>query len=105
MTATSTPGRTADPDPVDEFIAFGSTKTGGGTRDAPSRRGWLVAVAIVLAAAMGFGGARLTDTAPRGLLLVANSVRGAGAVDIGFGLSRRHDLEDDGVHRLGQDGD
>jgi S1-C subfamily serine protease len=64
MTATGTPGGTADPDPVDEFITFGSTKTGRGTRDAPSRRGWLVAVAIVLAAAMGFGGARLTDTAP-----------------------------------------
>lgn len=60
MTATSTSARPAALDPVDDFIAFGPTNARG-RPSAPSRRRWLVAVAIVLAAALGFGGARLTE--------------------------------------------
>jgi serine protease Do len=63
MTATSTQAGPPDLDPVNDFIAFGSTSASGETQHAPSRRRWLVAVAIGLAAALGFGGARLAEPA------------------------------------------
>ena len=58
---TRTPAE-ATPDPTDEFIASGRRRAPAAER-APRRRShWLLPIAIVLAAALGFAGARLTST-------------------------------------------
>jgi S1-C subfamily serine protease len=58
--ATQTPAAVA-PDPVDEFISSGRQPRPAAPERSPRRRRrWLLSTAVVLAAALGFTGARLT---------------------------------------------
>ena len=84
MTATSTPTSVGDRE-VDDFVAFGPTDIGGGTTKAIPRRRWRRAVAFVLAGALGFAGARVTDapaeTSPTTLTLTAEQVQATSSSD------------------------
>lgn len=85
MTATSTSTSVGDRDPVGDFVAFGHTDIGGGTTEVTPRRRWRGAVAIVLAGALGFGGARLTDapaeTSSQTQTLIAEQVQSTSSSD------------------------